>query len=318
MIHKLFGLAAVVSLLAAITASNARAHAALEVREAAVGAGYKAIVRITHGCDGSPTIRVRIQIPEGVIGAKPMPKPGWTLQTVRGPYAKSYDFYHGKVLSEGVKEVIWTGKLPDEHYDEFVFAAFLHRSLTPGSTIHFPTTQDCERGSHAWTEVPAPGQSARELAQPAPGLRLLPAAERTVAAPSFKTGALLIEAPWTRATPQGAKVAGGYLKITNTGSQPDRLIGGSLPGAADVEVHEMAMTDNIMKMRRLDIGLEIKPGESVELKPGGYHLMFTGLGASLKEGQAITGTLVFEKAGTVTVEYRVAPIGAQTPGHTHH
>ena len=137
------------------------------------------------------------------------------------------------------------------------------------------------------------------------------------ASQSYKVGSLVIEAPWARATPAGARVAGGYVKITNTGPQPDRLIGGSLPVAAEVEVHQMTMSDGIMKMRKLD-GLEIKPGQSVELKPGGYHLMFTGLREGLKEKQTVKGTLVFEKAGSVEVEYRVAPIGAQSGGHVRH
>lgn len=128
----------------------------------------------------------------------------------------------------------------------------------------------------------------------------------------YKAGALVIEAPWARATPGGAKVAGGYVKITNTGSAADRLIGGTLPLAESVEVHEMTMTDGIMKMRHLEKGLEIPPGKSVELKPGGYHIMFMGLSRGLEAGKPVKGTLVFEKAGTVEVEYRVAPIGAQS------
>ena len=135
---------------------------------------------------------------------------------------------------------------------------------------------------------------------------------------SYKAGELVIEAPWARATPGGATVGGGYLKITNGGSEPDWLIGGSLPGAAFVEVHEMRMENGIAKMRKLDAGLEIRPGQTVELKPGGYHLMFQGLSAALKEGQSVTGTLVFQRAGTVEVEYHVALIGAAASGHTRH
>lgn len=140
---------------------------------------------------------------------------------------------------------------------------------------------------------------------------------------AYTLGQLVIEAPWTRATPGGAQVAGGYLKITNKGQDADRLVGGTLPMASAVEVHEMSMTDGVMKMRRLEKGLEIKPGQTVELKPGGYHMMFTGLRAAIKEGQPVKGTLVFEKAGTVEVEYRVAPIGAKSGGtpsgaHKHH
>jgi hypothetical protein len=138
------------------------------------------------------------------------------------------------------------------------------------------------------------------------------------AAPSYKVGDLIIESPWVRATPGGAQVAGGYLKITNKGQEPDRLIGGSLPIATGAEVHEMAMADGIMKMRKLENGLEIKPGQTVELKPGSYHVMFTGLREGLKDGQSIKGTLVFQRAGTVQVEYRVAPIGAKSASHIGH
>ncbi len=143
-------------------------------------------------------------------------------------------------------------------------------------------------------------------------------AQSPMAPRSYKVGAIVIEAPWTRATPGGAQVAGGYLKITNPGQDADRLIGGSLPMASAVEVHEMSMTDGIMKMRKLPKGLEIKPGQTVELKPGGYHLMFMGLRGGLKEGQTIKGTLVFEKAGSVEVEYQVAAIGAKSSGHKMH
>jgi len=145
----------------------------------------------------------------------------------------------------------------------------------------------------------------------------------TAADKSYKVGLLVIEAPWARATPGGAQVGGAYLKITNTGAEPDRLLGGTLPIAAAVEVHAMSVTDGVMKMRKLETGLEIKPGQTVELKPGGYHLMFTGLRQALQQGQPIKGTLQFEKAGSVEVEYRVEPIGApsregaKTERHMH-
>lgn len=135
---------------------------------------------------------------------------------------------------------------------------------------------------------------------------------------SYKLGSLVIEAPWIRATPGGARVAGGYLKITNAGRQPDRLIGGSLAVAGEMEVHETTMDDGVMKMLRLGNGLEIGAGKSVEFKPGGYHLMFTALREDLKEKQTIKGTLTFEMAGTVEIEYIVAPIGAQSADHMHH
>ncbi len=133
---------------------------------------------IPHGCDGSATVKVRVQIPEGVIGVKPMPKPGWTISTVRAPYARSYPFYHGQTLTEGVKEIAWAGRLADDFVDDFVFAGFLADTLPAGETLFFPTYQECEKGEWRWIEVPAPGQDAHALAHPAPGVRLLPAAQK--------------------------------------------------------------------------------------------------------------------------------------------
>ena len=172
----------------------------------------------------------------------------------------------------------------------------------------------------SWLSLSSPAGAFMGAGPEALAAESASAIERAAAeSKTYTIGQLVIEAPWTRATPGGAQVAGGYLKIKNTGTDADRLVGGTLPVAAAVEVHEMAMADGVMKMRRLEKGLEIKPGQIVELKPGGFHLMFTGLREGLKEGKPIRGTLVFEKAGTVEVEYRVAPIGAQSGGqHKHH
>ena len=126
----------------------------------------------------------------------------------------------------------------------------------------------------------------------------------------YKVGSLEIVHPWTRATPKGAAVAGGYMKIINHGTTPDRLIGGSTAGAEKFEIHEMTMTDGVMKMRPLAKGLEIKPGETAELTPGAYHLMFVGLKQPFEKGTRVKGTLQFEKAGKVDVEYAVTGIGA--------
>ena len=109
-------------------ATVASAHVTLESREAKAGSYYKAVLKIPHGCETSATIKVRAAIPEGVIGVKPMPKAGWQLETVRGAYAKSYPVMHGAPVSEGVKEIVWTGKLLDENYDEFVFSRSLRQS----------------------------------------------------------------------------------------------------------------------------------------------------------------------------------------------
>lgn len=132
----------------------------------------------------------------------------------------------------------------------------------------------------------------------------------------YKIGDLKIVHPWARATPGGAKVGGGFMTITNNGTLPDRLIGGTALVSNNFEVHEMKMEGNVMKMRALDKGLEIKPGQTVELKPGSYHVMFIDLKSPLKEGETVKGTLVFERAGTIEVEYKIEPRGS-AGGHDH-
>ncbi len=126
----------------------------------------------------------------------------------------------------------------------------------------------------------------------------------------YTVGSLKIGHPWARATPKGAPVGGGYLSITNTGSEPDRFIGGSSQISKKFEIHAMSMDHGVMKMRELGDGLEIQPGQTVTLKPGGYHVMFVNLNQPLKQGDKIPATLDFAKAGKVQVEFVVEGIGA--------
>ncbi|AMN41655.1 copper chaperone PCu(A)C [Rhodoplanes sp. Z2-YC6860] len=139
-------------------------------------------------------------------------------------------------------------------------------------------------------------------------------AASAASAHEYKAGSIEIKHPWSRATPKGATVAGGYMKLTNTGATPDRLIGGSTEIAGKFEIHEMSMDNGVMKMRPLVDGVEIKPGETVEFKPGGYHLMFVGITQPVAQGKRVKGTLEFEKAGKVDVEYAIEPIGGTPKG----
>jgi uncharacterized protein YcnI len=162
---------------ALVYAPLAFAHVTLETGAAPVGASYKAVMRVPHGCEGSPTTAIRIRIPAGVIGVKPMPKPGWTLATVTGKYPTTYTLRGAKV-SEGVIEVAWSGgKLPDAYYDEFVFTSAIAEELEAGKPIYFPVVQECEKGIHRWIEIPASdahGGESHDGPEPAPRLRLLP------------------------------------------------------------------------------------------------------------------------------------------------
>lgn len=127
----------------------------------------------------------------------------------------------------------------------------------------------------------------------------------------YKLGELEIGHPWSRETPTGAKVAGGYLSVTNHGAEADRLIVVSAEISEKGEIHEMAVNDGVMTMRQLPDGLEIPAGEKVELKPGSYHLMFMGLKAQPKKGERFAGSLTFEKAGKIDVEFAVNAMGGE-------
>jgi len=159
----------------ALLSTACLAHITLETKRAPAGSTYKAVVRVPHGCGDSPTVAVRIKIPDGVFNVKPMPKPGWKLETKRGKYPKPYKGEHGD-LTEGVLELSWSGgKLPDDQYDEFVFRAALGSDLAANKTIYFPIVQECEKGVERWIEIPADGQKRDDLKFPAADLTITPA-----------------------------------------------------------------------------------------------------------------------------------------------
>ncbi|MGY3035678.1 copper(I)-binding protein [Bradyrhizobium sp. USDA 4354] len=138
------------------------------------------------------------------------------------------------------------------------------------------------------------------------------------AAADVKAGDLMISQAWSRATPGGAKVAGGYLTIENKGTAADRLVSVSADIAGKAEIHEMAVDNGVMKMRPLEKGLVIDPGKTVKFAPGGYHLMLQELKGPFKQGDKVPVTLQFEKAGKVAVSLDVQGVGAQAPGDAGH
>jgi uncharacterized protein YcnI len=152
------------------------AHVLLDTPEAPQGTFYKAIFRVPHGCHGAATTSLKVDIPEGLIDAKPMPKPGWTITTTKGAYKKAYTLHH-KNISQGVTSVTWNGgNLPDDEYDEFVIALHVADSLTPGSIVYFSAFQTCGSETIAFTDIPQAGH-AGEAKMPAPGLRILAGAK---------------------------------------------------------------------------------------------------------------------------------------------
>jgi periplasmic copper chaperone A len=126
----------------------------------------------------------------------------------------------------------------------------------------------------------------------------------------FEKNGITVAHPWVRATPGGSTLSAGYVKVTNTGTADDKLISGSLENAAAVEFHETKDEGGVMKMRALTEGVTIKPGETVTFAPGGNHMMFMGLSKPIAAGTAYKGTLTFEKAGSIDIEYKAEPVGA--------
>lgn len=155
------------------------------------------------------------------------------------------------------------------------------------------------------------------FARPALLAAALLSAPAMALAHEYKAGAIVIEHPWSRATPAGAKVGGGYFVLHNKG-EADRLVSVSAPSISDkVQLHEMATVDGVMKMRPLPDGVAVPAGGEVAFKPGGYHVMFVDLKQPLKKGDKVKATLTFEKAGSAEVEFNVEDIGAAAPEHHH-
>jgi len=153
-------------------------------------------------------------------------------------------------------------------------------------------------------------------------IRAAAAAALLLVAPTFAhdgvihLGPINISSPFSRATLPNAPVGGGFLTIENTGTEDDRLVSASSSIAKDTQIHEMAMEGDVMKMRHLAEGLVIPAGETVELTPGSLHIMFMGLNGAFVEGETVTVTLTFEKAGTVDVELPVLGAAAREAAHT--
>jgi periplasmic copper chaperone A len=170
-------------------AINAFSHVTLEQQQVEAGSFYKAVLRVGHGCDGLPTTALRVQLPAGFQGAKPMPKQGWALQSKTEKLATPYD-NHGKQITEDVTEITWTASpasaLPDSQYDEFIIRA---RASMPVGAAWFKVTQLCQEGgktgSNPWTEIPTQGTSTRNLKYPAALLNVVaPAAVSAASTPA--------------------------------------------------------------------------------------------------------------------------------------
>ena len=163
---------AVSAAILSILAGPAAAHIGLSEGSAVVGATFRATLVVAHGCSGAATTQVRVQIPEGFYNVRPMPKPGWQVDVVTGAYEHPFAS-HGTTLTEGVKEIKWSGgQLPDSQFDEFVFRGTFGADLEAGTKFYFPVLQQCGDKEDAWIDT-----SGGEAEFPAPSVELEPATE---------------------------------------------------------------------------------------------------------------------------------------------
>lgn len=275
-------------------AAPAFAHITLPPGGAAAGSDYEAAFRVGHACkDTAATTAVTVRLPEGFTLVEARPRAGWTL-------------------ASSAREVRWTADaasaLPDKERAEFVVRGRL--TGQPG-TLWFPVRQDCGAQSADWAQLPGADASAK-LPFPAARLDVLPPG---VAAVDVKNA-------WARPSVPGQSGTGAFMQLS--APQGLRLVGVATPLAGVAELHEMQMDGNTMRMRELKDGLALPARQTVELKPGGYHLMLMDLKQPLAKGTQLPLTLRFvDAAGRASQREVQVPVGvpegqaAPAGGHVH-
>ncbi|ARM88584.1 GLE1 domain-containing protein [Rhizobium sp. CIAT894] len=317
------------ALFSATAIAGAEAHVTFLDRETTQESTILATLQLPHGCDGKATTEVRVKLPEGFVFAKPQPKAGWELEVIKGDYQKSYD-NHGDKVKTGAIEIRWkNGNLSDDFYDTFVIQGKVS-GVEAGTSLAFPVTQICGDTVQAWDQVAADGGDAHGLKSPAPLLKVVAGEDHghehddmagmdmsgktemdmsgTAAAPAsdtVKVGDIEISGGFAKAMLPGQPVGGGFFTVKNNGQTDDRLVSVTSAAAGEVQIHEMATKDNVMRMRQLKDGVAIAAGETVKLEPGNLHLMFQKVKTPFKQGDTVPVTLTFEKAGKVDVVLQV-------------
>lgn len=178
-------MALIATALLGVFATPAFAHVTANPNQAS-SEFFKTDFRIGHGCEGSATTEVRVQVPDGVLSASPQEIAGWEIEVVTGPLAKPYES-HGETIAEGPREIAWRGgPLPDGHMQEFGMSLRLSQDLD-GQAVYFPVVQTCEQGAHRWIEIPASVEQWGDLEEPAPYVEVAFASEGQTA-PASGTG----------------------------------------------------------------------------------------------------------------------------------
>ena len=265
------------------------AHITLPPGGATVGSDYRAAFRVGHACkDANATAGIGVQLPSGFVLAHAEPRAGWKLDVQRNPANAATDVHwmaespQNALPSKEPAEFVLTGKLP----------------AAPGP-LWFKVLQTCDVGSVDWAQIPASGTSTDGMA--APAVRL------TVVAPGVAT--VDVRDAYVRQSVAGQSGTGAFMKLTSPSGS--RLVGISTPAAGVADVHQMKMEGDTMRMRAVQGGLDLPAGQTVELKPGGYHVMLMDLKEALPKGATVPFTLHFEdaKGAKTSLELKL-PVGA--------
>lgn len=298
----LFGCVAGAALFS-VHVSPAFAHVVADPAEGKAGSYFRTALRVGHGCGASPTIAVKVLLPEGLASVRPQAKPGWDIKIETVKLAKAVDTGHGIMSDTAISAVSWTGgKLPNEHFDEFGLSLKLPEQNGP---LYLKVIQSCAEGELRWDQIASAGQ---RVERPAALIRVSGGKDE------IKAGAIEIQQPFARATP--AKMGGAFMTLVNTGMAGDKLLKAASPVAESVELHTHVKEGDVMRMRPVP-AIEIAGHGRTALEPGSYHVMLIGLKQPLKEGTSFPLTLTFEKAGSVTLNVPVVKAGgmpANMPG----
>jgi len=275
-------------------AQGASAHVSLQQPIAESGSAYQAVLKIGHGCDAAPTTAVSVRIPAGFGGAQPQLKPGWTVSMKDG----------AATWTAASKEAA----LPATERGEFAVKGTLPAAPGP---MWFKVLQTCDQASLDWSQLPANGTSTDGLKSPAALLQVLSARDYAQARALPK-----VEGAWVRSAVPGQQGTGAFMKLT--AAQAMQLVGVATPVAGTAEVHEMKMDGEVMRMRAVP-KLDLPAGRTVELKPGGYHVMLMDLKQPLTPGSTVPLTLVLRDAKGVEskLELKVPVTAAPAGGHKH-
>ncbi|MDM0046983.1 copper chaperone PCu(A)C [Variovorax dokdonensis] len=271
-------------------AAGASAHVTLARQTASAGSDFDAAFRVGHACKGAAaTTGVTVRVPEGFTVLAPQPRAGWSVNTNGNEVSWKADSADKAVPSSEKTQFVLRGRV----------------GAKPG-TLWFKVLQTCDAGSANWAMVPASDADKPEF--PAARLDVVTGA----VAPVEVSGA------WVRRAVPGQSGTGAFMTLKSDSTL--RLVGASTPLAGVAEVHEMKMEGDTMKMRQLDKGLELPAGQSVELKPGGYHLMLMDLKQEIAAGSSVPLQLKFEDAqgkSSVLSLHLTAALAPAGQAHAH-